>query len=51
MTHPASAHVAAPLPVDGVYFRACNLCEAICGLQITVQGAGSRTCAATRWTR
>ncbi|QLG13184.1 molybdopterin-dependent oxidoreductase (plasmid) [Deinococcus sp. D7000] len=38
MTHPASAHVAAPLPVDGVYFRACNLCEAICGLQITVQG-------------
>lgn len=23
---------------NGVYFRACNLCEAICGLQITVEG-------------
>ena len=22
---------------DGVYFRACNLCEAICGLKITVE--------------
>lgn len=37
MTHPTPAH-AAPPPADGVYFRACNLCEAICGLQITVQG-------------
>ena len=26
------------LPADGTYFRACNLCEAICGLQLTVQG-------------
>ncbi|GGJ87497.1 molybdopterin-dependent oxidoreductase [Deinococcus aquiradiocola] len=25
------------LPADGVYYRACNLCEAICGLQFTVQ--------------
>ncbi|GGR91973.1 molybdopterin-dependent oxidoreductase [Deinococcus sedimenti] len=25
-------------PRDGTYYRACNLCEAICGLQITVQG-------------
>jgi len=25
-------------PQDGTYFRACNLCEAICGLEITVQG-------------
>lgn len=31
MTQPA-------LPADGVYFRACNLCEAICGLKLTVQG-------------
>ncbi|THF87306.1 molybdopterin oxidoreductase family protein [Deinococcus sp. KSM4-11] len=31
MTQPA-------LPADGVYFRACNLCEAICGLQLTVEG-------------
>ena len=31
MTQPA-------LPADGVYFRACNLCEAICGLKFTVQG-------------
>jgi anaerobic selenocysteine-containing dehydrogenase len=23
---------------DGVYYRACNLCEAICGLKITVEG-------------
>jgi len=28
-----------PLPPrDGVHYRACNLCEAICGLRITVQG-------------
>ncbi|UBV44853.1 molybdopterin-dependent oxidoreductase (plasmid) [Deinococcus taeanensis] len=33
MTHPAPAH-----PADGVHTRACNLCEAICGLRITVQG-------------
>ncbi|CAM3460068.1 molybdopterin-dependent oxidoreductase [Deinococcus saxicola] len=33
-----TAPAVAPLPADGVYFRACNLCEAICGLQITVQG-------------
>ncbi|GHF36249.1 anaerobic selenocysteine-containing dehydrogenase [Deinococcus metalli] len=26
------------LPADGVYFRACNLCEAICGLRLTVEG-------------
>ncbi len=26
------------LPADGTYFRACNLCEAICGLQFTVSG-------------
>ncbi len=26
------------LPADGLYYRACNLCEAICGLQLTVQG-------------
>jgi anaerobic selenocysteine-containing dehydrogenase len=25
-------------PRDGTYFRACNLCEAICGLAITVEG-------------
>ena len=25
------------VPADGVYYRACNLCEAICGLQLTVQ--------------
>ncbi|TSA86379.1 molybdopterin-dependent oxidoreductase [Deinococcus detaillensis] len=25
-------------PTDGTYFRACNLCEAICGLQLTVRG-------------
>ncbi len=25
-------------PQDGTYFRACNLCEAICGLEITVKG-------------
>ncbi len=25
-------------PADGTYYRACNLCEAICGLQITVAG-------------
>ncbi|HTA39466.1 MAG TPA: molybdopterin-dependent oxidoreductase, partial [Candidatus Acidoferrales bacterium] len=25
-------------PRDGKYFRACNLCEAICGLAITVEG-------------
>ncbi|WP_309573059.1 molybdopterin-dependent oxidoreductase [Deinococcus sp.] len=25
------------LPADGVYYRACNLCEAICGLQLTVR--------------
>ncbi|PNY79829.1 molybdopterin-dependent oxidoreductase [Deinococcus koreensis] len=31
MTHSTS-------PADGVYYRACNLCEAICGLQLTVQG-------------
>ena len=31
MTQPA-------LPADGQYFRACNLCEAICGLEITVKG-------------
>ena len=30
MTQPA-------LPADGQYFRACNLCEAICGLEITVR--------------
>lgn len=29
---------AAPTPTDGTYFRACNLCEAICGLQLTVKG-------------
>ena len=27
----------APLPADGIYYRACNLCEAICGLQLTVK--------------
>lgn len=27
-----------PVPHDGVYYRACNLCEAICGLKITVEG-------------
>lgn len=32
MNNPAQA------PADGVYFRACNLCEAICGLQFTVRG-------------
>jgi anaerobic selenocysteine-containing dehydrogenase len=26
------------LPADGTYYRACNLCEAICGLEITVRG-------------
>ncbi|THF71698.1 molybdopterin oxidoreductase family protein [Deinococcus sp. Arct2-2] len=26
------------LPADGIYHRACNLCEAICGLTLTVQG-------------
>lgn len=26
------------VPADGTYVRACNLCEAICGLQLTVQG-------------
>ena len=31
MTQPA-------LPTDGKYFRACNLCEAICGLEITLKG-------------
>ncbi|WP_424949961.1 molybdopterin-dependent oxidoreductase [Deinococcus sp.] len=25
-------------PKDGIYYRACNLCEAICGLELTVQG-------------
>lgn len=25
-------------PADGLYHRACNLCEAICGLEITVKG-------------
>ncbi|MFC4455023.1 molybdopterin-dependent oxidoreductase [Deinococcus sonorensis] len=25
-------------PTDGPHYRACNLCEAICGLEITVQG-------------
>ncbi len=30
--HPAA------LPLDGTYYRACNLCEAICGLQLTVKG-------------
>ena len=24
-------------PRDGTYFRACNLCEAICGLEVTVE--------------
>ncbi len=24
-------------PTDGIHFRACNLCEAICGLQITIK--------------
>ncbi|AWN22255.1 dehydrogenase [Deinococcus irradiatisoli] len=24
-------------PADGTYYRACNLCEAICGLQLTVR--------------
>ncbi|GGO25439.1 molybdopterin-dependent oxidoreductase [Deinococcus humi] len=38
MIHATPAPAVAPLPTDGVYFRACNLCEAICGLQITVQG-------------
>ena len=28
----------AALPADGIYYRACNLCEAICGLQLTVTG-------------
>ena len=37
MTHATPVSAVAPLPADGVYFRACNLCEAICGLQITVQ--------------
>ena len=27
----------APPPADGLYYRACNLCEAICGLQLTVK--------------
>ncbi|GGL00570.1 molybdopterin-dependent oxidoreductase [Deinococcus radiotolerans] len=27
-----------PRPRDGLHYRACNLCEAICGLRITVQG-------------
>lgn len=27
-----------PAPRDGVYHRACNLCEAICGLRLTVRG-------------
>ncbi|WP_407538264.1 molybdopterin-dependent oxidoreductase [Deinococcus radiomollis] len=31
MTQPA-------LPADGTYYRACNLCEAICGLELTVKG-------------
>ena len=35
MTQPAPA---VPPPADGVYYRACNLCEAICGLELTVQG-------------
>ena len=26
------------LPADGIYYRACNLCEAICGLELTVKG-------------
>ncbi len=25
-------------PADGTYYRACNLCEAICGLELTVTG-------------
>ena len=25
-------------PADGPYYRACNLCEAICGLELTVTG-------------
>ncbi|MFW8627700.1 molybdopterin-dependent oxidoreductase [Deinococcus sp. ME38] len=33
----ASTHTSPPAP-DGVHYRACNLCEAICGLKITVQG-------------
>ncbi|PIG97046.1 molybdopterin-dependent oxidoreductase [Deinococcus sp. UR1] len=39
MTAPDSTHpYASPPAPDGVHYRACNLCEAICGLKITVQG-------------
>ncbi|ULH15181.1 molybdopterin oxidoreductase family protein [Deinococcus sp. KNUC1210] len=40
MTHSdvPSPSVRLPLPADGVYYRACNLCEAICGLELTVKG-------------
>lgn len=38
MTQAMPAAQPAPVPHDGVYHRACNLCEAICGLNITVQG-------------
>ena len=27
-----------PHPTDGTHYRACNLCEAICGLEIKVEG-------------
>ncbi len=33
----ASPPISVLAPADGVYFRACNLCEAICGLQLTVK--------------
>ncbi|WP_425146220.1 molybdopterin-dependent oxidoreductase [Deinococcus sp.] len=35
---PPAAVPALFAPQDGSYFRACNLCEAICGLILTVQG-------------
>ncbi|MCD0158008.1 molybdopterin-dependent oxidoreductase, partial [Deinococcus sp. 6GRE01] len=39
MTAPDSTHpYPSPPAPDGVHYRACNLCEAICGLKITVQG-------------
>lgn len=38
MTQLQTAAPADGLPRDGTHYRACNLCEAICGLQITVQG-------------
>ncbi|WP_291431457.1 molybdopterin-dependent oxidoreductase [Deinococcus sp.] len=39
VTAPEATHLhASPPAPDGVHYRACNLCEAICGLSITVQG-------------